>query len=87
MAAPDKPDRQSGWLTITELANAMDCTYGYCRREIVRCAAEEDIKMVGRRKMIKARPTIERYLSGRLKPIADPDFETFLFFPEPPDRS
>lgn len=78
MAPPTKPDRQSGWLTIQQLADAMDCTYGYCRREIVRCAAPEDIRMEGQRKMIKARPTIERYLSGRLKPPVQADLDSFL---------
>ncbi len=78
MAKPKKPDRESSWLSIAQLSNALDLDQSYCRREVLRYAKPEHIRTSGRRKFYKARPILEAYLMNQVRPVAD-DFDEISF--------
>jgi len=75
MTKPKKPDRESSWLSIAQLSNALDLDQSYCRREVLRYAKPEHIRTNGRRKFYKARPILEAYLVNQ----AADDFDEISF--------
>ncbi|WP_146569029.1 hypothetical protein [Posidoniimonas corsicana] len=48
------------------MADVLDVSVGFLRREVLRLARQEHIRTVGRRKLYKARPLLEAFLNRQL---------------------
>lgn len=64
---PDGKQRESAWLSVAQLADALDVSQHYCREEVLRCTPEAAKKKINGRWLVYGRAAIEGYLAGQLR--------------------
>lgn len=67
MAKLKKHRRESAWLSIRQLADALDVSIAYCRREVLRRTPEDAIRRDEGMIKVHARSAIEGWLSDRIE--------------------
>ncbi|WP_425397483.1 hypothetical protein [Aeoliella sp.] len=79
--ATEKRQRESAWLTVAQLADALDVSQHFVREEVLRCTPSDAKKKEGGRWLVHGRTAIEGYLLDQLRrrlpanePIEDPVF-------------
>jgi hypothetical protein len=75
MARTNQSARETAWLTIRELADALDVTTDYARREVLRRVPASAVRRVERRILVHGRTAIESYLKHRLRKEVERELE------------
>jgi len=80
MAQPPKHPREAAWLTVRQLANALDLTTDFVRREVLRYAPADCIRREGRRIIVHGRTVLENYFAPPEAPaLTDDDYRALMF--------